>query len=488
MREQDFDAMLQANVPELPPDDVVSDVTPWRKAMNRVLFGLALTMVTLNVWGLNYILPTIGLVLSLWGFRTLHRENGWFKSCYLLTIIHTASFLPTLILNATIYQSAAYSSSPFQILSGMILALNFARIFCLWQGFRAVQRKAGLPEHAGGGAALMVWYVLLGVLAQLQYEGGIIPIALIVAYICILRSLFKLSKELDEAGYAIQTAPVRVPDWVLAAGIAALLLIGLTCAFLFANRYPMAWAPVERTESEQADAIRENLIALGFPEAILDDLTEDDLMDCAGAQRIVVQTSEHSVHNEASPDHTILQAQPDELRHTGIAVQLPGEPERWKLFHHFQWMVNPGFYGTECFQLQPAYSASSGWSAAGDVSGQVLYDRDGRIFAAPYDSLGSETYTSDSVFFGTKTATDIFAAFSLPGAGENQRGYISYTIQKAQIDVSVIVSIANYTHQHTWLQYPAITAKAARMAGWWTNGPFLTMQGELQYWQNEELP
>lgn len=484
MCEQDFDSMLQNSLPELPPDDVVSDVTPWRKAMNRVLLGLALTMVTLNIWCLNYILPTIGLVLSLLGFRTLRRENGWFKSCYLLTIIHTAFFLPALILNATIYQSAAYSSSPFQILSGLILVLNFARVFCLWQGFRAVQRKAGFPLHAGGGVALMVWYVLLGVLALLQYEGGIIPIALIVAYVCIIRSLFKLSRELDEAGYAIQAAPVRAPDWALVAGITAILLIGIACAFLFGSRYPMAWTPVERAESEQADAIRENLILLGFPEAILDDLTEDDLIACAGAQRVVVQTSEHSVHN----DQTTLQAQPDALRHTGIAVQLPGEPERWKLFHHFQWTVDTGFYGTECIQLWPAYSTSSSWSAVGDVSGQVLYDRDGQIFAAPYDALGSETYTSDSIFFGTQTATDIFAAFSLPGTGQNQRGYVSYTIQKAQVDVSVIVSIANYTHQHTWLQYPAITAKAARMAGWWTNGPFLTVQGELQYWRNEELP
>lgn len=488
MCEQDFDAMLQANLPELPPDDVTENVTPWRRAMNRILFGLALTMITLNVWCLNYLLPTIGLVLSLLGFRTLRRENGWFKGCYILTIIRVACVLLTLILNATIYQSTAYSSPLFQGLTVLTLTLNFALVFCLWQGFKAVQRKAGLPEHAGGGAALMVWYVLMCVLTLLQYVGWIVVIVLIVAYICIIHSLFKLSGELDEAGYAIQAAPVRVPDWVLAAGIAVVLLIGLSCAFLFGSSYRMAWTPVERTESEQTAAIRKNLISLGFPEAILDDLTEDDLLVCEDAQRVVVQTSDHSVHDKSSPDPITPQAQPDALRHTGIAVRLPGEPERWKLFHHFQWIVDPGFYGTECIQLWPAYSASTGWSAAGDVTGQVLYDRDGQTRAAPYDSLGSETHTSDSIFFGEQTATDIFAAFSLPRAGENQRSYVSYTIQKAQDDILTIVSIVNYTHQYTWLQYPATTAKAARMAGWWANGPFLTVQGQLQYWRNGELP
>lgn len=50
------------------PDDVVEDVTPWRKAMSRVLIGMALCAITLNFWCLNYILPAVGMVLSLLGF------------------------------------------------------------------------------------------------------------------------------------------------------------------------------------------------------------------------------------------------------------------------------------------------------------------------------------------------------------------------------------------------------------------------------------
>lgn len=487
MCEQDFDSLLQNSLPELPPDDVVAEVTPWRSAMNRALFGLALTVVTLNFWCLNYILPAIGLILSLLGFRTLRRENGWFKRCYVLTLIRAAYFFPTLILNATIYQSAAYSTPLFQGLTALSLALNFVLIICLRQGFRAVQQKAGLPAHTGGATALMIWYALLCALALLQYEGLIIAGFLIVAYICIIRNLFQLSKELDEAGYAIQAAPVRVPDRALAVGIAAALLIGIACAFLFGSRYPMAWTPVERTGSEQADAIRENLVSLGFPEAILDDLTEDDLMACAGAQRVLVQTMDHSLHDDEPYYKITLHEKTDELRFTGVAVQLPGTPERWKVFHHFQWLADPGFYGTESIQLWPAYSASDAWGAAGNVTGQVLYDRDGQTFAAPYYELGAQTYTAESVFFGEQNRTDMFAAFSLPSAGGNQRGYLSYTIQKLQ-DVLVIDSFANYTHQQTWLQYPALTAKEQRMRNIWSTGVFHTVQGELQIWLDKNLP
>ena len=39
MNERDFETMLEKSVLDFPPDDVVEDVTPWRKAMSRVLNG-----------------------------------------------------------------------------------------------------------------------------------------------------------------------------------------------------------------------------------------------------------------------------------------------------------------------------------------------------------------------------------------------------------------------------------------------------------------
>ena len=63
MNEKDFDSMLESTMSELPPEDIVSEVTPWKKSMHRVLIGLAMSSLTLNFWCLNYILPTIGFIL-----------------------------------------------------------------------------------------------------------------------------------------------------------------------------------------------------------------------------------------------------------------------------------------------------------------------------------------------------------------------------------------------------------------------------------------
>ena len=66
---------MQASVPERLPDKVAAAVTPWKRAMSRVLAGTALTALGTNLWGLNYLLPGIGLVLMLLGFRLLRREE-----------------------------------------------------------------------------------------------------------------------------------------------------------------------------------------------------------------------------------------------------------------------------------------------------------------------------------------------------------------------------------------------------------------------------
>lgn len=477
MDEQDFDELLQNSLSEPPPDDMVRGVTPWRAAMNCVLIGLALTAITLNFCLLNYILPTIGVISMLLGFRTLRRENGWFRVCYILAVIRTACQLPLLALNATICQQAVYSLPLFpDMLTALNAAICFALIFCLWGAFRAVQRKAGLPAHAGGTAALMVWYALICLLALIQYAGMIVVLALLVVYILCIRALFKLSKQLDEAGYVIQAAPVRMTDRTLVGALLAVLAAGVIGGYLFLNSYPMEWTVVEPAVHSQVEGIKAHLAFLGFPEEILDDLTVEDVRACDGALRVVVDVDVFSFGEDDA----------EQLCVTGIAVELSGEREQWKLFHHFRWLDDPGFYGTEAIQLWPASRLNEGWSSAGEVTGRVLYTEEGKTYAAPYYSLGSETYTSSSIFWGERTSTDIFAVFSMPGDGENHRGYISYAIQEMQ-DGWVINSWVNYVHQRTWMQYPVLTAKEQRIANSFnTAGAFDTVQDALQFYPTED--
>ena len=393
-RDDAFEALLAQSVAELPPEEIVADVTPWRRAMNRILFGMALCAITLNFLCLNYILPAVGTVLLLLGFRTLRRENRWLGGCFAVTVIRAVYFFATLVLNTTILQSAVFTPAVTTALTAVNAVLLLALYFCFWRGLLAVQKKAGLPA---------------------------------------------------------QTA-----------------------------------------------AIRQQLLDLGFPEAVLNDLTPEDIAACDGALRVVAVTEDHPFNNGRTVSYkesdgeggvvSVLDTVYDvkELRLTGVGVQLPGAQETWRVYHHFLWTTDPGFYGTEAIQIRPAYrSIPEGWSAVGDVTGRVLYDRDGQTFTASYHTLGRQTYTADSVFFGQRPNSDLFAAFSMPRHAEHARGYVAYTAAAVQSGY-LLNSWCNYTHQQSLLQYPVVTAMEKRMTSAFGNtGAFYTVQHALQFFPED---
>ena len=498
MTDADFEAMLAQSVPDIPPEEIVAEVTPWRRAMNRILFGMALCAITLNFLCLNYILPAIGTVLLLLGFRTLRRENRWLGGCFAVTVIPAGDFFSALGLDTTILQSAVFTPAVTTALTAVNAVLLLALYFCFWRGLLAVQKKAGLPAQTGGALALVVWYALVCVLAAVHYTGWIVPIAMLVGYGFILRSLCRLSGALDEAGYAIAPGPVRVTDRCLVLVIAAVLGIGCTLGYLFGGSYRMGWQPVDTSAQTQTAAIRQQLLDLGFPEAVLNDLTPEDIAACDGALRVVTETEDYPVndgrnvlweaYNEKNERYYVQDTVYDvkELRLTGVAVQLPGERETWMVFHHFLWTTDPGFYGTEAIQIRPACrSIPEGWAAAGDATGRVLYDRGGQTFAAPYASLGARTFTANTVLWGEQTNTDLFAAFSLPRHGEHCRGYVAYSTTEAR-DGYILSSGVYYTHQQSWLQYPVVTAMEKRLTTTWgDSGAFRTVQHALQFFPED---
>lgn len=491
----EFDTILQNSLPETPPESIVYEVTPWRKAVKRVLVGLALTTFTLNLWNLDYILSTAGMILTLLGFRTLRRENGWFRACYVISAIRTAYRIANLILNATIYRGAIEEMTIVRILGAINIGLSIAVIFCFWRGYAAILRKAELPARAGSTAALFVWYLMALVFALLPIDPLIVIIGFFISYIFILRSLFKFSRKLDETGYNIQTAPVRISDRATIAIILIPLAVGIACGYLFCHSLPMEWSEQTAYEDAKVEAIQNDLIRLGFPEDVLNDLTEEDLLACEGAMQVYVAEEDIPFNNGRKETKTIDNSGTTiqqvltiydtyEMHATGVAVRLSDNPERWKLFHHFRWNVNPGFYGSENIRIQAAYELTW-WNADGAPTGQVLFDRDGVTYTAPYYELDNAQQVYTAYIWGEQTTTDIWATFSLPQNGENQRGYISYSVvgTESYIDIRQIM---DYTHQRNFLQYPVQTATEYLKNGGWDNTTFRSRQHSMMYWESDE--
>ena len=497
MRENDRNRQeelaLRAYLPELPPDEIAAEVTPWKRAMGRVLAGLALTTVTLNFLGLQYIQSAIGTALTLLGFRALRRENRAFCICWILSVLRAALTMAVLWAGAAVDSGGIFSAAePYAPVVGA--ALTMAMLLAFARALEAVKKKAGQPETPNGAGWLALWYAAAYALALVRYSGWIGSLALLAVYALILRGLFRLSRQIDAVGYAIEPAPVRLSDGTLAWLLALVLAAGLACGYLFFGQYPMDWTVRETEERAEIGQIREELRALGCPENVLDDLSAEEIAACAGATEVVTVTEDHPVNQgrevrtqQGNTTQISRAYDTRELRITGVGVRLRGERETWRIVHHFEFVEEPAWFGTESVQLWPASHVEC-WSVAGAFTGRLLMERDGVTYCAPYRSLGWETYTGESIFWGQQTQRDVFGTFSLPRDAERQRGYVAYTAVKAGSWDGIIDSWINYTHQRSPWQYPVRTAREARMAGlgWSGRGAFTTVQDALQFFPTED--
>ena len=241
---------------------------------------------------------------------------------------------------------------------------------------------------------MAVFYTALTALALIGLEGWLLVLPLLALYLFLLRSMVRLTRSLENMGYAITAAPVRLPGWaVLWGSLAAMLAAVLLTAFL-GQRYPMGWHT--RSDAPQSVPIRQELLEKGFPSYVLDDLTAEEVSRMAGTVRVYRQverlysdtdyrtiTTTHYMSDPDRPlvfDRTITDVDGEGERHytyvyrvydtleqtmTHVAVELPEEDgvRRYIYIHHLTYAAPPSPY-TEMLELWPAWQTPAAMAAA----------------------------------------------------------------------------------------------------------------------------
>lgn len=480
MDEQDFDALLSRSLPELPPEDIVARTVPGKKALNRILVGYFLSTFTINGLGLNLILPVIGQILMLLGFRALQHENRWFSACYVFAVLQAFLRFGKLILDTTIFdlpfEDPQNAASAFYIALALQVLLTVVSLICFWRGLRIVQKACGIRSKAIGVLALLAWNLLFCAMALLQmrghFFGGYTLLFLLFSLIIILWMIARQAKALDATGYVLQPAPLRLSDRTLTLIILGILAIGCTCGHLFFSSYDMDWQTVDSTESAATSKTKTQLAALGFPEDILDDLTPEDLARCRDAEQVVVTTRSLNSENPTFDNGDY------DIRLTNVIVLVPGDTPRVILFNHFSWLSTPKFHGTAALNILPTYEVSAElWRLEDGPTGRILYDDGDDSFVADYHSIEMRTVTSN-LFRNVAPSPSLYASFIFPNQGTRQRGYITYTIAPRAILPEGYrqagYSQMTYMHQKKRFLYPAETADSSSIFS--INGPFEAMQ------------
>ena len=448
----------------------------WKQTYEKILIGMGLFGITLNFLFLNQILPFLGALLLFTGFRKLRLENRWLKAGYAGAALKVVITIVNIVIGSVLEREKIYALYAWKRIDFCGGILPVVLMICLFLGMREELEQRDEKIKSEVLLHIIIWYVVVTVLAVREYEGWILGLAIVAAYIGILVELKNIAEKLEEAGYVLEEHSVRISDSRCAAGAAILTAAGLLIGYTCFGSYHMAWTTAKETQDSASEEIKAHLLSLGFPEDILHDLKKEDILACKNARQVLLNQSDDS-----------LRGRDGQLQLDGLAVELEQEGQ-WKVIHHFRWNEDPGFRGTESLQIYPVYSGQkSGWTVNGGLTGQVLYEKNGTSYTADYAVLQNENYnTRDGFpFYDMMEHSSIFAEFSMPRHGENCRGYVAYEIKEKENDWW-IDSWLNYTHQNTLVQYPVLSAAQSRKQGGVMDGRmFTTVQNVLQVLPDE---
>ena len=325
------------SAPEVETPDV-SD-SPFCRAIGLIAGGLAVTGVTLNFWNLDVLLPLVGTFCLLVGFRALRRVNGFLRAGYVCACLHMLLLFVELGQDAVIYRADTGLAAFFTVVAA---AVRLVLLFCLWQGLLDMQRDAGItPPAAPAAGALLLWYILLYVAAALFASLSLLLGAYLVWYFYLVVRLKKLSKSMAAQGCAIMPIKERFSNHKLVGSLLTVLAVVIACGFLFFGSYRMDWTPKEASTDAQVIEAHERLLALGYPESELNDLSDEDLLTCLRAEHVVIKECTGSAYiNYSNKPQTN-----DAFHLTIVAVQRPFD--RLFVACHFRWDDGVRFYGTE---------------------------------------------------------------------------------------------------------------------------------------------
>lgn len=340
----------------------------WKQTYENILIGMGFIGITLNFLFLNQLLPFIGILLVFTGFRKLRRENQWFQIGYAGAGLKVVITIVSIVLGAVLGHEEIYASYVWKVIAFCGGILPIVLMGCFYFGMRAELKKQNVNINHEVLLHILIWYVVVVALAAWNYQGLILALIILAAYIGILVELKHIADKLEEAGYILEEQTVRISNGKCVGCAVVLTVAGLFSAYLFLDSYHMEWTMVKESQDPVSEEIKDHLLSLGLPEDILNDLTEEDLLECKNARQVFVERDDYPMNDgvkvvsgtEGYTQYSTEYPQ-KELKLSGAAIELE-QKGQWKVIHHFRWNEDPGFRGTESLQIYPVYSGQkSGW-------------------------------------------------------------------------------------------------------------------------------
>lgn len=414
----EFDRMIEQEIAgTVPAQSVVDEVNPWHEPIDRIAWGLTLTGFTLSFLYLQYLLPALGVVLQYLGFRALRRNGLAFRAAWVISIVRLGWFAAFLVLEVT----PDLPVVGVDLAAGLTsLIVQIVQLLLLRSGLRQVYQKAEITPERDPLRSAVCWQIVCAVLAFSPLaHSWLVGIPVIIAFVCIVRALFRLGGELSKAGYCFVAAPVRLSTGWVKLGYLGGCLVLMLAACVLVNHPQLDAAPME-THGEAE--LRQQLSDLGMPDEVLADLADEDVRALDGALHVEMIEAE-AYHTGDVQEQDIHLSEADtcpKLLMKTIYIELP--EYRMAVLNWFQWEHGSAYWGDAFTTYE---DSDLGYT---DVGGRLLYEMRGQTYTAPIHSLTDETVTTNG-FFGMETSNQVSGMVNYPFFAQNQRGYVIYVMQ-----------------------------------------------------------
>jgi len=447
MNEKDFvfDQQMINQLSELPPPEEEIRITnPWSKPIGFITWGLILTTLQLNFLYLQYILPTIGVMLIFLGFRSLRDESKYFKAAWVLSIAKLLLQLGYLVRATTPLHTADY---PEVAVGAVMLAFQIATFLIFQAALNEIFKKVGKQTQSAPLLRASLWTAAAFLIALSPLsESWLVFIPMVICYILIVRSLYRIGGELDDEGYVLTNAPVRISNRSFGWAYFFVALATVITCCICSNHLklePQAYQPPETTEA------RQHLLDMEFPTQALQYLTDEDVSMISGAvdikasSQLMMFDAKEVEHREISGASTFITFtyEPGKYNIEATTVYIEMPENMVYVLQYFTWEGG-----------QPVWQDGiqiSGESQAEDwkiISSGLFYSKNGTNYTADFPRLvcGSMTQTG---MFGRSDFVQIAGALSYPFASEHQGGYVLYRYTFLY-DSDIYATHANLSYMH----------------------------------------
>lgn len=419
-------------------------VNPWNNALSLIAWGYVLRTVKLNFLLLNLILPIAADLMVATGTRQLSGENEWYarawRQALLLMAVHTVGLA---------LQGTSLAQSWLGTLVGLVaLAIELGY---LWMLRRAVQEtfvRTGREQHSDPLKWLMLCLVLFSAIGLLKIlDNTVFALFALLVYYTLFYRLGTLFRGMED-----EALPEPLADGITNDRLAVLYIgtcvVLVTAGCVLGNR---PWLRERPLPVVTATAARSHLLELGAPEKVLRDVDDDDLQLLGSAVR--VRSFEEALQFGSQE---AMFAGRHVMQVCTVFIELPGMEVA--VLHHLSWRDGGLFWqdGLDAVGIQPAEV----------LSGQLLYEKDGRPRAAAIPRLSSAT---DSVqdWFGAHQSNRVAGAFGYPLGAQNRRATLLYRMQLQDNDYSCPI-LLNYLHMEHPFRWPYTKSEALLSQGWFS--------------------